>query len=164
MAENETDAEWIEDACQIFDTHAQNLGWARHVYSEKLRALFKGAQKVLPLIEAAGREEVTDTQDWDEAEAMIRAAVGQFKSPPNGEKLKTYTTPVIAAAQRIARQQMEGLDRHEHRDLDTLEAAGLMDKGICEDAEMQDTLEVGETMWTFNADGDALIAALRGES
>lgn len=34
-------------------------------------------EKVLPLIQAAGREEVTDTQDWDEAEAMIRAAIGQ---------------------------------------------------------------------------------------
>ncbi len=78
--------------------------------------------------------------------------------------MKAYTIPVIAAAQRVSIQQMEGLDRHEHRDLDTLEAAGLMDKGICEDADMQDSLEVGETMWTFNADGDALIAALRGES
>tara|TARA_R110002020_G_scaffold334383_1_gene549682 strand:- start:232 stop:471 length:240 start_codon:yes stop_codon:yes gene_type:complete len=77
--------------------------------------------------------------------------------------MKAYTTPVIAAAQRVARQQMEGLDRHNFNDLDTLEAAGLMDKGICEDADMQDSLEVGETMWTFNPDGDALIAALRGE-
>lgn len=79
MAENETDSAWIEDACEIFDAHAQDLGWARHIYSEKLRALFKGAQKVLPLIEAAGREEVTDTQDWDEAEAMIRAGIEQSK-------------------------------------------------------------------------------------
>ena len=77
MAENETDSAWIDDACQIFDAHAQDLGWGHHVYSERLRALFKGAQKVLPLIEAAGREEVTDTQDWDEAEAMIRAAIEQ---------------------------------------------------------------------------------------
>lgn len=77
MAENETDSEWIEDACQIFDAHAQNLGWGRHIYSENLRALFKGAQKVLPLIEAAGREEVTDIQDWYEAEAMIRAGLRQ---------------------------------------------------------------------------------------
>lgn len=79
MAECETDSAWIEDACEIFDAHAQDLGWARHIYSEKLRALFKGAQKVLPLIEAAGREEVTDTRDWDEAEAMIRAAIDQSK-------------------------------------------------------------------------------------
>lgn len=79
MAENETDSAWIEYACEIFDAHAQDLGWARHIYSEKLRALFKGAQKVLPLIEAAGREEVTDTQDWDEAEAMIRAGIEQSK-------------------------------------------------------------------------------------
>ena len=30
---------WIEDACQIFDKHAQDLGWKSHIYSEKLRAL-----------------------------------------------------------------------------------------------------------------------------
>ncbi|SLN36164.1 hypothetical protein AQS8620_01285 [Aquimixticola soesokkakensis] len=39
IAENETDAAWIDDACEIFDDHAQNLGWARHVYSDNLRAL-----------------------------------------------------------------------------------------------------------------------------
>lgn len=45
--------------------------------ADRLEAHIKGAKKVLPLIEAAGREEVTDTRDWDEAEAMIRAAIGQ---------------------------------------------------------------------------------------
>lgn len=40
-------------------------------------ALEAACKRVLPLIEASGREEVTDTRDWDEAEAMIRAAIGR---------------------------------------------------------------------------------------
>jgi hypothetical protein len=76
--------------------------------------------------------------------------------------MKSYTLHEIAAAQRVAMQQLEGLDRHERRDLDTLEAAGLMYSQICEDADMQDSVEVGEVIWILNADGEALIAALRG--
>lgn len=44
---------------------------------DRATAMKAACEKVLPLIEAAGREEVTDTRDWDEAEAMIRAAIGQ---------------------------------------------------------------------------------------
>ncbi|MDD9727196.1 hypothetical protein PVV74_17180 [Roseovarius sp. SK2] len=40
-----------------------------------LKKFEDACNKVLPLIEAAGREEVTDTRDWDEAEAMIRSAL-----------------------------------------------------------------------------------------
>lgn len=44
---------------------------------DQATAMKSACEKVLPLIEAAGRQEVTDTRDWDEAEAMIRAAIGQ---------------------------------------------------------------------------------------
>ncbi|AUR12899.1 hypothetical protein PhaeoP48_02937 [Phaeobacter inhibens] len=44
---------------------------------DQATAMKAACEKVLPLIEAAGREEVTDNRDWDEAEAMIRAAIGQ---------------------------------------------------------------------------------------
>ncbi len=43
----------------------------------KITAFEAACRKVLPLIEAAGREEVTDCADWDEAEEMIRAAIGE---------------------------------------------------------------------------------------
>ncbi|TNE66862.1 MAG: hypothetical protein EP336_09610 [Rhodobacteraceae bacterium] len=44
---------------------------------DRIKTLTEACQKVLPLIEAVVREEVTDTRDWDEAEAMIRAAIGK---------------------------------------------------------------------------------------
>jgi hypothetical protein len=44
---------------------------------DRATAMKAACEKVLPLIEAVGREEVTDMKDWDEAEAMIRAAIGQ---------------------------------------------------------------------------------------
>lgn len=44
---------------------------------DRLKAYEAACRKVLPLIEAAGREEVTDCADWDEAEDMIRAALGE---------------------------------------------------------------------------------------
>jgi len=30
---------WVQDACKIFDDHAGELGWTRHIYSDQLRAL-----------------------------------------------------------------------------------------------------------------------------
>ena len=44
---------------------------------DRIKSLTAACEKVIPLIEAAGREEVTDNRDWDEAEAMIRAAIGK---------------------------------------------------------------------------------------
>ena len=49
---------------------------------DRATAMKAACEKVLPLIEAAGREEVTDTRDWDEAEAMIRAALPESTQPP----------------------------------------------------------------------------------
>lgn len=75
----------------------------------------------------------------------------------------TYSLAAIAATVRVSCQQSEGIDRHCGNDLEILETAGLMDCGICTDNSSQDSLEVGETMWSFNAAGKALIAALAGE-
>lgn len=51
---------------------------------DKLKALEAACRKALPLIEAAGQalegldlEEVTNCADWDEAEDMIRTALGE---------------------------------------------------------------------------------------
>ncbi|WP_416368603.1 hypothetical protein [Tritonibacter mobilis] len=42
---------------------------------DRATAMKAACEKVLPLIEAVGREGVTDMKDWEEAEAMIRAAL-----------------------------------------------------------------------------------------
>ncbi|SDY00674.1 hypothetical protein [Roseicitreum antarcticum] len=42
---------------------------------DTITAFESACRKILPLIEAASREEVTDVADWDEAEDMIRAAM-----------------------------------------------------------------------------------------
>ncbi|KKL53502.1 hypothetical protein LCGC14_2274830 [marine sediment metagenome] len=46
-----------------------------HAQAARIAAFEAASLKILPLIEAAGREEVTDCADWDEAENMIRAAM-----------------------------------------------------------------------------------------
>ncbi|MAK86531.1 MAG: hypothetical protein CMK96_06235 [Pseudomonas sp.] len=78
--------------------------------------------------------------------------------------MKTYSLDVIEAASRVAQIFADGCDRCDRDDLEKLETAGLMNVGVCSDSFCQDSLEEGETMWVFNADGEALIAAMRGES
>ncbi|OAN76678.1 hypothetical protein A8B82_14865 [Sulfitobacter sp. EhC04] len=62
------------------DMMTDNLSRAQ----DRLKAYEAACRKVLPLIEAAGLafegldlEEVTDCADWDEAEDMIHAALGE---------------------------------------------------------------------------------------
>ena len=78
--------------------------------------------------------------------------------------MKTYSLETIEAASRVARIFADGCDRCDRDDLDTLESAGLMTVGVCTDTFGQDSLEEGETMWSFNADGNALVAAIRAQS
>lgn len=73
---------------------------------------------------------------------------------------KEYSAEVIAAAFRVAKIFDAGCDRCDADDLTVLEKAGLMTQGVCEDDFGQDTLEVGEPMWTFNTEGKALSDAL----
>jgi len=42
---------------------------------DRIKRFEAACKKVLPLMEAAGREEITDCADWDEAEAMLRSAL-----------------------------------------------------------------------------------------
>jgi hypothetical protein len=42
---------WIEDACKIFDDHAESLGWSRHIYSDHLRALLARIERLNRLVE-----------------------------------------------------------------------------------------------------------------
>lgn len=70
---------------------------------------------------------------------------------------------VNAAAERVGRIFDQGCDRCDSADLELLEKAGLMDVGVCSDTFGQDTLEIGETMWTFNAKGKALVKKLLGQ-
>jgi len=70
-----------------------------------------------------------------------------------------YSLPVIAATKRVSTIFAEGCDRCDITDLELLETNGLMDRGVVE--QPSDTLEEGDTAWFFNANGDALVAALR---
>jgi hypothetical protein len=76
----------------------------------------------------------------------------------------TYDPEVIEAAARVGATFADGCDRCEMDDLIKLEDAGLMDRKTCEDDFGQDSLEVGETMWVFNATGSALVDAIRKPS
>ncbi len=71
-----------------------------------------------------------------------------------------YRKAVREAAKRVGEIFADGCDRCDAHDLDLLEKSGLMDQGICQDNFGQDTLEVGETMWTFNKKGLALVRRL----
>lgn len=73
---------------------------------------------------------------------------------------KEYSPEVIAAALRVARIFGEGCDRCNAEDLELLEKAGLMEQSICRDTFGQDTLEIGEPMWSFNAEGETLTKTL----
>lgn len=53
------------------DMMTDNLARAQ----DRIKSFEDACRKTLPLIEAAGREEITDCADWDEAEAMIRTAL-----------------------------------------------------------------------------------------
>lgn len=75
-----------------------------------------------------------------------------------------HTADVLAAAERVGRIFDQGCDRCDSSDLELLESAGLMEQGVCADTFGQDTLEVGETMWSFNAKGSALVKKLLGET
>lgn len=67
---------------------------------------------------------------------------------------------IIQAARRVGLLFAGGYDRCDGDDLTLLESAGLMRSGVCDDNFGQDTLEVGETMWTFTAAGNALLKSL----
>ncbi len=64
---------------------------------------------------------------------------------------------VVDAAKRVASIFASGCDRCDGDDLALLEQAGLMSCEICRDNFGQDTLEVGEPMWSFNTNGEALL-------
>ena len=74
--------------------------------------------------------------------------------------MPTHTPDVIEAARRVGQIFSQGCDRCDAGDLEALEAAGLMDQGVCNDTFGQDTMEIGETMWTFNKAGVALVKSL----
>jgi len=73
---------------------------------------------------------------------------------------KEYRPEIIAAALRVARIFDTGCDRCDADDLELLERSGLMETSICRDTFGQDSLEIGETMWTFNAEGKAITKVL----
>lgn len=79
--------------------------------------------------------------------------------------MSTYTTHVIAAAKRVSAIFEFGGDRCDYHDLDLLHFHSLMTKRRCteSDAARLDSMEPGETLYEFNEEGDALVAAIRGE-
>ena len=78
--------------------------------------------------------------------------------------ISAYSPEVIETAKRVGQDFADGYDRGDAIDFELLENAGLMDIGVCSDTFGQDTLEIGETMWTFNAAGNALLAVILPES
>tara|TARA_R100000655_G_scaffold46655_1_gene83625 strand:+ start:210 stop:449 length:240 start_codon:yes stop_codon:yes gene_type:complete len=74
----------------------------------------------------------------------------------------SYSIEVIAAAARVGRIFESGCDRCDAGDLRLLKDNKLMTTRRCTkaDAEAQDSLEAGETMFEFTEDGDALVAAI----
>ena len=81
--------------------------------------------------------------------------------------MSDYPQSVIEAARRIGRIFADGCDRGDYEDFELLEEAGLMDRGICCDTFGQDSLEIGEVMWTFNETGSKLVdelLSLNGET
>lgn len=98
------------------------------------------------------------------AQNGIDQARAQFIVSACNEKLARIRTKqsqeVIEAAIRVAQIFATGCDRCDGADLTMLEKAGLMDQGICDDTFGQDTLEVGDPMWTFNDKGKALLKSL----
>lgn len=70
------------------------------------------------------------------------------------------TKEVTDAAIRVAQIFAADCDRCDGADLELLEKAGLMDQGVCDDDFGQDTLEVGDAMWTFNDAGKAFLKSL----
>ena len=71
-----------------------------------------------------------------------------------------YSLPVIQTALRVW-NALDDCDRTDADDMIFLENNGLMTRGIVEDADDFEDLEVGETVWNFNAAGHALVAAIR---
>jgi hypothetical protein len=72
----------------------------------------------------------------------------------------TYPIEVISAASRVGAIFADGCDRCDIDDLEALQSAGLMTVQPVE--QLSDTLEIGDEAWFFNAAGDALVAAIRG--
>lgn len=72
-----------------------------------------------------------------------------------------YMLETIERTSRVAAVFAEGRDRVDRNDLEYLEEAGLMDRGVCDDEFGHDSLQKGEDMWTFNEAGTALVKAIR---
>ena len=131
-----------------------------------MAADISGSAHPAPSGQAAGAEAASNAQsDFDQILAESRGGIGNVLSAlaaKSDERVveATYPLGVIKAAVRIKEILDGGCDRGERDDFELLERYGLMDRGVCSDTFGQDTLEIGETMWTFNAAGEALCAAL----
>jgi hypothetical protein len=74
--------------------------------------------------------------------------------------MTAYSLEVIQAAGRVGRIFASGCDRCDRNDLEILENAGLMIVSKCSGLEGLDSLKKGESMWTFNEAGSALVASI----
>lgn len=55
-----TNSAWVNDACELFDQHAQDLGWQRHIYSDNLRTLLAERDALRAQLQAARDEALED--------------------------------------------------------------------------------------------------------
>lgn len=66
---------------------------------------------------------------------------------------KVYTPEIIGIAVRVHGIIQYGDDRGDVSDFEKLVDAGLMTEGICDGELLEDSLEVGETVWIFTPEG-----------
>lgn len=66
---------------------------------------------------------------------------------------KDYNPEIMGIAVRIREIIEYGDDRGDVSDFEKLVDAGLMMEGICDGELLQDSLEVGETIWIFTPEG-----------
>lgn len=71
------DGDIYDSAENYFRQMLENLRAYSIALQAEVEAFKAGVRKVLPLMEAASREEVTDVADWDEAEDMLRSALNE---------------------------------------------------------------------------------------
>lgn len=73
--------------------------------------------------------------------------------------MTSYSIDVIQAAGRVGRIFDEGFDRCDLDDLELLEKNKLMTRSRAK-SDCLDTIEKGETIWTFNEAGEALVDSI----
>ena len=88
-----TNSAWVNDACELFDQHAQELGWQRHIYSDNIRALLSERDALRAQLQAA--------RDGALEEAAYQAQHACLVPPDGGSPTEEEVIVCDEAAKRI---------------------------------------------------------------